>query len=445
MGRCHVGFARFATVLLITLLCSEAPLQQPPRDGRQPLRTAPQLATEANAHYRSRQWTLAVEEYEAALASEPGLVTAYFFLANAYDNLYEPGRAGEPGNDARLAKAVHYYQLAAERDPDPKMRTLAMEYLVAAYGPEKLNDPARAESILRRMIAGNPSDAHNYAALAKIYEDTGRYDEAEAALLRACDAMPRDPAIRRQLAGFYNRQGNFDKTMEALHAATELDNNNPRAHQLEATYYWEKAYKDHRLPKPLRLEYIQKGMEAADRALALAPDYVDALSFKSLLLRMRSNEETDAAIRSALIVDADALRERAIELNQQRKIAGGGRGSVEVLPGDPPPPPPPAPIVVDGVTAARVGGAVRAPTKLVDVKPVYPEHALRANVQGVVIIEIVIDTHGRVRDARILRSIPGLDDAALEAVRQWEFTPTVLDGVPVPLAMTVTVNFARQP
>jgi protein TonB len=99
--------------------------------------------------------------------------------------------------------------------------------------------------------------------------------------------------------------------------------------------------------------------------------------------------------------------------------------------------------MVDGVTPARVGGAVRAPTKLVDVKPVYPDDARRANVQGVVIIEIVIDTEGRVRDARILRSIPLLDDAALEAVRQWEFTPTAMDGVPVPLAMTVTVNFSR--
>ena len=439
-----MGYARFATVLVISVLCSEAPLQQPPRDGRQPLRTAPQLAAEANAHYRSSQWALAVEKYEAALASEPALVTAYFFLANSLDNLYEPGRAGEPDNDARLAKAVHYYQLAAERDLDPKMRTLAMEYLVAAYGPEKLNDPARAESIMQRMIAANPSDAHNYAALAKIYEDTGRYDDAEAALTRACDAVPRDPAARLQLAGFYNRQGNFEKTMEALHAATELDANNPQAHQLEVTYYWEKAYKDHRLSKPLRLEYIQKGIEAADRALALTPDYVDALTFKNLLLRLRSNEETDVAIRSALIAEADALRDRAIELGRQRTIPGGGRGTVESLPGGPPPPPPPPPrLMVDGVTAVRVGGAVQAPTKLVDVRPVYPDEARRANVQGVVIIEIVIDTQGRVHDARILRSIPLLDDAALEAVRQWEFTPTAIDGVPVTLAMTVTVSFAR--
>jgi protein TonB len=62
-------------------------------------------------------------------------------------------------------------------------------------------------------------------------------------------------------------------------------------------------------------------------------------------------------------------------------------------------------------------------------------------VEGVVIIEAVIGTDGRVQQARVLRSKPLLDEAALTAVRQWVFTPTLLNGVPVPLIMTVTVNF----
>ena len=71
----------------------------------------------------------------------------------------------------------------------------------------------------------------------------------------------------------------------------------------------------------------------------------------------------------------------------------------------------------------------------------YPPDAQAARIQGVVIIEATIDTDGRVHDAKVLRSIPALDDAALAAVRQWEFTPTLLEGVPVPVIMTVTVNF----
>jgi len=78
------------------------------------------------------------------------------------------------------------------------------------------------------------------------------------------------------------------------------------------------------------------------------------------------------------------------------------------------------------------------------VSPVYPEEAKAAGTQGVVILEAVIDPSGAVRQARVLRSIPALDDAAVEAVKQWQFTPTLLNGVPVPVIMTVTVNFTLQ-
>ena len=102
----------------------------------------------------------------------------------------------------------------------------------------------------------------------------------------------------------------------------------------------------------------------------------------------------------------------------------------------PPPPPPPAPV--------RVGGNIKPPTKVKDVKPTYPAIAQSARVQGVVIIEATIGPNGKVQDAKVLRSIPLLDAAALDAVRQWEFTPTLLNGVPVPVIMTVTVNFTLQ-
>jgi len=89
----------------------------------------------------------------------------------------------------------------------------------------------------------------------------------------------------------------------------------------------------------------------------------------------------------------------------------------------------------------RVGGDIKAPAKIKSVAPVYPEAAKKAGRQGVVIIEAKIDRAGIVADARILRSVPMLDVAALEAVLQWKFTPTLLNGVPVPVIMTVTVNF----
>jgi protein TonB len=94
--------------------------------------------------------------------------------------------------------------------------------------------------------------------------------------------------------------------------------------------------------------------------------------------------------------------------------------------------------------AIRVGGAIRQPSKIKDVKAVYPAIAQSARVQGVVIIEATIDAAGNVGDARVLRSIPLLDQAAIDAVKQWQYEPTLLNGTAVPVIMTVTVNFTLQ-
>jgi protein TonB len=75
------------------------------------------------------------------------------------------------------------------------------------------------------------------------------------------------------------------------------------------------------------------------------------------------------------------------------------------------------------------------------VKPIYPVIAQISKVQGVVIIEATIGPNGKVQDAKVLRSHPLLEAAALDAVRQWEFTPTLLNGSPVSVVMTVTVDF----
>jgi protein TonB len=89
----------------------------------------------------------------------------------------------------------------------------------------------------------------------------------------------------------------------------------------------------------------------------------------------------------------------------------------------------------------RVGGNIHPPAKRNNVSPVYPPMARQARVEGVVILEATISANGRVSDVKVLRGIPLLDSAAVDAVRQWTYTPTLLNGVPVPVVMTVTVNF----
>ncbi len=314
-----MAVVRFAAVLLIALLCAEVSLQQPPGGVRRTPPDATELAASANELYRAGRWSAAAEKYEAAIAAEPALASAYFFLANSYDHLYAPSRSDDDVNDTYLQKAVRYYQLAFERDPDPKIRRLALEYLVAACGPEKLNDPARAAPLIQRMIDLEPDEVRNYFALAKVYEDTGRYDDAERVLATARGVRPADLEVYRRLAGFYNRQGKFAKTMEALADLADLDAANPAAQNLVATYYWQKAQKDFRLTSERKLEYILKGIEADDRALAIDPDFVEALTYKNLLLRMQAGLTADPSARDSLIAEADGVRDRAIELTRSRR------------------------------------------------------------------------------------------------------------------------------
>ena len=93
--------------------------------------------------------------------------------------------------------------------------------------------------------------------------------------------------------------------------------------------------------------------------------------------------------------------------------------------------------------AVRVGGEVRPPIKIKDVPPVYPAIAQSARVQGDVVIEATIDEEGKVADAKVVKSVPLLDQAALDAVQQWQYRPSLKNGVPTAVVMTVTVRFTR--
>jgi periplasmic protein TonB len=113
--------------------------------------------------------------------------------------------------------------------------------------------------------------------------------------------------------------------------------------------------------------------------------------------------------------------------------SGPNLGTAVAIPDPPAPPQPQKPV--------RPGGLIREPVKTRHVPPVYPQIAIAARVSGTVVIDAVIGTDGTVREARVLSGSPLLNHAALEAVRQWRYTPTTLNHVPVPVIMTVTVRF----
>jgi protein TonB len=84
------------------------------------------------------------------------------------------------------------------------------------------------------------------------------------------------------------------------------------------------------------------------------------------------------------------------------------------------------------------------PRKIVDARPIYPEIARAARVEGLVVLEAVLDPSGQVTQLRVIRSVPMLDQAAMDAVRQWRYTPTMYYGKPVSVLMSITIKFSLQ-
>lgn len=281
---------------------------------------------DGNKAYAASDWRAAVAKYEEAAqlsANDPSCEwcpAIYFYLGNSYDNMYRPARKGEPANDALLQKAVDNYKLASEKlteETQPK-RSLALEFLVAAYGPDKLADPTQAEPVVQRMIELAPNEPTNYFQLAKIYEDSGEYQLAEETYLRGRDAKPNDPTVYMTIAGYYNRQGDFEKLVENLKKRIELEPQNPEAHYTLATYQWDKANRDFRLSDKEKMQIIADGLQAIDKALEIKPDYMEAMTYKGLLLRTQALVEKDPAVQQRLIKEGTAWGERANEMRKAR-------------------------------------------------------------------------------------------------------------------------------
>jgi len=117
-------------------------------------------------------------------------------------------------------------------------------------------------------------------------------------------------------------------------------------------------------------------------------------------------------------------------------VDGGVPGGVVggIVGGLPEAPPPP-------VAPLRVGGVIREPRRVSAVPPVYPDLAVKARMQGTVVVEATINERGRVVTVNLVQGAPLLTDAALEAVKKWVYTPTLVNGIPTPVIMTVTVHF----
>jgi tetratricopeptide (TPR) repeat protein len=286
---------------------------------------------DGNGLYQQQDYRRAAAEYEEVIKANPDAIPeVYFFLGNSYDQLYKPARKGEAINDAYLQDALKNYQISVEKlkgSTDPNQVQIwkrSLQYLAAVYATDKLNEPEKAEPVVKQLIDVDPKDTANYTGLAKIYEDAGKLDEAEGALKQAEAAAPNDPSVASQIGEFYNRRGEFDKAMASFEKMTTLEPNNPQNYYNLAVRFEEKTRKDYTIKAAQKADYVKRGMAAVDKALEIRPDYFEALTYKGLMLRQAALiARAGSPEQKRLMDEAEKFQKKAIEI-QNLKSKGVG-------------------------------------------------------------------------------------------------------------------------
>lgn len=447
--------------------------------------TATQVFDECRQLFEARSYPAAARRCADAMGMDPRNPDIHYFLGRAHAILSAPhliagqGVAVPPVTDeeasehrAKAQESLRRFLAATSRMASEWQRGARPDALLTLIGTYQsdANAPPDATMVEFASELDRIPNLHPGARwiVAMVYERNGHWPRAEAVLRRVVDDSRWTAYACTDLARLYLRpvwsgRARFDDFVSTLERCAADDPSDPTGHQLLAMFLWDKVFRDTALSDVQRLAYAERGLRAVERALAIDKDFLEAVVYKGLLLRLKARDTTNAVQQKRLLDEANALSERARVLREAgvplRRI--GERFAGLAPPSPPAPPPPPSAPGGGGVTggvpggvvvaeppaappppqAVRVGGAIKEPKRLKNVPPAYPDIAKQARVQGVVILECTISPEGKVIDVKILRGIPLLDQAAVDAVKQWVYAPTLLNGVPVPVIMTVTVNF----
>lgn len=297
----------------------------------------------------------------------------------------------------------------------------------------------RSEAELRAILETKPSDLAPYLELASLYYKDGRIEDGVQVLRRALPVHTETGAVYAAMVVLYGGPVNLDHHERIAEIAEEwvkADPTNPkplvllgRVHLFRATAARSQASD--------ALTHLDRAKQVLDDAVQLSPTDPMPHALRLGVAKQRLGMTEVPAEQARLRHEIEVASE---EFNRIAKVSGS-RVATEALAISKESRPAPS----NFPHAVRVGGNIKAPTKIKDVKPEFPPEAIQARVQGVVIFELTIDEAGKVAEARVLRSIPLLDRAAQDAVLQWEFTPTLLNGSPVPVIFTATVQFTLAP
>jgi len=337
---------------------------------------------------------------------------------------------------ARYADAVAAFQEAVRLDPSNVNPHL---YLGTAYmvqwtpgGPSEM--AYRAESEFKAVLALDPADKTALASLASLSFNMAKASQPDSS----------------------ERLGHLDAAEAWYRKLAELNPNEKTAFYSLGVIQWERFYpalmaarQELRMrpedPGPLpdsnsrislRSKYgsvVENGMANLGRALEIDLQYDNAMAYLNLLYRERADLADSPASYKRDIEAADVLVTRALDA---RKLKAETAQSSSAPP--PPPPPPPGIHTPDRI---RVGGNVQAAKLVQKPVPIYPTDAKEARIQGMVRFSVIIAKDGRILDLQLVSGHPLLAPAAFEAVKNWVYSPTLLNGQPVEVITQVDVNF----
>jgi tetratricopeptide (TPR) repeat protein len=309
---------------------------------------------DGNKDYKEENFKKAVDDYEKAVKHDPNFAEAWFYLGSSHQAQYRPGK-DTPDNKAHLEEAIKAFKTSLEKNPaqTPAQKTVRQNALAALTGihsDDPFKDYTEAEKYAQQLVTDNPNDPKNLYALANLYEKFNKIPQAEEMYKKVADQNASDPKACGALAGFYNkpnwdeagepwiegsdkpRRAKFDLAIGVLEKCAAIDANDPGGYQKVASYYWDKAYRDPLLTDEQKNAYADKGMENVDKALALKPDYFEAVIYKGLLYRVKASAASKPRDRAEFLEKAQDLQKQGLELKKQQAAADASTAAATASP-----------------------------------------------------------------------------------------------------------------
>ncbi len=340
--------------------------------------------------FKSARYDEAINAFQHAVDLDPSNLNAHLYLATTFFAQYIPG-ATSPENMAFADKARAEFEHVLTTEPDNKT---AIQYLASlayqsASGTADLEEKFRrldeAHGWYQKLIAADPQNKEAWYSLGVI--DWMKWYPKWMEALKQAGMLPDEP---RPIS-------NYNLRLDLKNSSGQL---------------------------------VEDGLANLAKALEIDPKYSEAMAYMNLLVRERASPDDTQEQYEKDIAIADDWVQKSLEA--ERAKAGEGTSTGQM--------PPPA----AGVERIRVGGIVQAANLITKVEPHYPS-GTEARIHGTVQFQVLIGVNGDVRYVQLVSGHPLLVPSAVEAVRQFVYRPTYLNGKAVEVVTTVDVNFSFSP